>query len=668
MGRKQASSMRSIATLCFCLMNLACFVACGSSSASGGGNGGNPVPTITSLSPTSIGAGGLGLTLTVTGAGFVSSSAVEWNGSARTTIFVSSTELQAQIGAVDIATGGSATITVASPPPGGGLSSGATFTVNSNAGLTITSLSPNSALAGSQVPTLTVNGTGFVSGSQVQWNYIARSTTFVSSSELQAALYGDDTSNAAQIAVTVMNPGAATSPAATFSITDPVPAITSIGPTSAQAGSSGFTLNVVGTNFVSSSVVQWNGAPLAATYYGGIQLMAAVPDSDLVTPGTVAVTVANPSPGGGTSAASTFSVIAAGAYTLTTVNQASNDLLWDPVNQVIYLSVPSAATANENTISVLNPTTGSIVSSQFAGSEPDVLALSANSQYLYCGIDGSYSVQRFTLPSLATDINYSLGASSTYGSYFALDLQAAPADAHTTSVTLGSTQVSPQAEGGIVIYDDATARPTVAPGFGTYGGSLFDSLQWGSDDTILYASNNEDGAFDFYTLTVNTTGVVLDQDYPYDFPGYNFRIHYDPGTQLLYGDGGSVVVPSTGLTAGTFQASGLMVPDSTLNAAFFLGQTQSQVGGSDFTVESFDLTRFTPVAEITVPNVIGKPLRLIRWGQNGLAVNTDRGKVYVISGSFVGAVARNQGKRNAQFDLPPVRRTWRIPLRATARK
>src|SRR5205807_2283293 len=45
----------------------------------------NPVPTITSISPTSTTAGSAQFTLTVNGTKFVSSSTVNWNGSALTT-------------------------------------------------------------------------------------------------------------------------------------------------------------------------------------------------------------------------------------------------------------------------------------------------------------------------------------------------------------------------------------------------------------------------------------------------------------------------------------------------------------------------------------------------------------------------------------------------------
>src|SRR5207247_11263662 len=90
----------------------------------------NPAPTLSSISPTSAAAGGAAFTLTATGTNFNSSSVVRWNGSNRTTTLVSSTQLQAQILASDIATAGTAQVTVFNPAPGGGTSSVGTFTVS----------------------------------------------------------------------------------------------------------------------------------------------------------------------------------------------------------------------------------------------------------------------------------------------------------------------------------------------------------------------------------------------------------------------------------------------------------------------------------------------------------------------------------------------------------
>jgi hypothetical protein len=205
---------------------------------------------------------------------------------------------------------------------------------------------------------------------------------------------------------------------------------------------------------------------------------------------------------------------------VTVVNQASKDLVFDPAHQEIFLSVPNG-NATGNTISVLDVGTAQIVGEQFAGSNPDVLGISDDNQFLYAGIHGSSSVQRFTLPLLATDINYSLGTASG-GPFFALDLQVAPGAPHTTAVTLAVSSSTPSAQGGITIFDDGTARPTTAKGFGPGGGGgvLYDTLQWGSDATALFAANYEDDGFDFYTLSVNSSGVTLINDYLHTFASF----------------------------------------------------------------------------------------------------------------------------------------------------
>jgi hypothetical protein len=90
----------------------------------------HPVPVTMGLSPLSTAAGGAAFTLTVTGGNFVSGSVVHWNGAARTTTYVSATQVEAAITAADIATAGTASITVFNPAPGGGTSNVQTFTIN----------------------------------------------------------------------------------------------------------------------------------------------------------------------------------------------------------------------------------------------------------------------------------------------------------------------------------------------------------------------------------------------------------------------------------------------------------------------------------------------------------------------------------------------------------
>lgn len=90
-----------------------------------------PTPTTTSISPTNATAGSVGFTLSVNGTNFYSGiSTVQWNGSPRTTTYVSATQLTATITAADIASVGSASVTVLNS--GNATASNAqTFTINS---------------------------------------------------------------------------------------------------------------------------------------------------------------------------------------------------------------------------------------------------------------------------------------------------------------------------------------------------------------------------------------------------------------------------------------------------------------------------------------------------------------------------------------------------------
>ena len=76
----------------------------------------NPVPFLNNpLVPTSASPGGPSFDLIVNGANFIDGSTVYWNGSPRATMFISATQLSAQIFAGDVALAGSATVTVGNP-------------------------------------------------------------------------------------------------------------------------------------------------------------------------------------------------------------------------------------------------------------------------------------------------------------------------------------------------------------------------------------------------------------------------------------------------------------------------------------------------------------------------------------------------------------------------
>jgi FG-GAP-like repeat/Abnormal spindle-like microcephaly-assoc'd, ASPM-SPD-2-Hydin len=68
-------------------------------------------------------------------------------------------------------------------------------------------LVPDTAAPGGKEFTLTVNGTGFVSGSMVNWNINPLATTFVNGSQLTARVPASDVDKAGTASMTVVNPG-----------------------------------------------------------------------------------------------------------------------------------------------------------------------------------------------------------------------------------------------------------------------------------------------------------------------------------------------------------------------------------------------------------------------------------------------------------------------------
>jgi len=271
-----------------------------------------PTPLIKSMSPTSILAGQPGFTLTVTGGNFTPASAVLWNGSPRTTIFGNTTTLTAQILATDIQNAGQAMVEVTTPQPGGGTTTKLTFTINPgpNPVPQISSLSPAGVFAGNGALTLTVMGTNFASLGIVTVNGNPRSTAFVDTTTVEAAILASDVAQAGtlQIAITNPVPNGGGSNSFPFTVKNPAPGVTSLSPTSFTAGAAGGTLTVTGTGFVPTSVVDINGAPRTTSFVSATSVTVVLSSGDLAAAGINTVSVVNPTPGGGSSTPVTFAV------------------------------------------------------------------------------------------------------------------------------------------------------------------------------------------------------------------------------------------------------------------------------------------------------------------------------------------------------------------------
>ncbi|HEY1494415.1 MAG TPA: IPT/TIG domain-containing protein [Candidatus Solibacter sp.] len=163
----------------------------------------------------------------------------------------------------------------------------------------ISSVQPATANAGGASFTLTVNGSGFVSGSTVKWSGSSLAATFVSEALMTATVPSNLLAICGKFPVTVTNPGGATSSNNTPVVVKPV--LNAIDPTQLPAGSGGVTVTAFGQGFSSNVVITLNangGRSNLATNYGSpTTLSAFIPATALTGVYPVSIQVTDTSTG-----------------------------------------------------------------------------------------------------------------------------------------------------------------------------------------------------------------------------------------------------------------------------------------------------------------------------------------------------------------------------------
>ncbi|MGA8145667.1 MAG: hypothetical protein WB987_17410 [Candidatus Acidiferrales bacterium] len=324
-----------------------------------------PKPVLKSMSPTTRQANDTGFLLTVMGSQFSPGSLVEWNGNALQTNFLDTGHMTSLIPASLIQNPGTATVVIFTSQPGGGTSAPLTFTITpapSNVPKIIAA-SPSTIVAGSQFTTLTLTGSNFGSQSIVTVNNTNRSSNFINPTTLQVALTLDDVATAGVLQLAVTNPAApppappngGTSNIFPFTVVNPFPAITTLSPTSAQAGGTAATLlTLTGSGFTPTSVIEINGGSRATVFVNGTSLTTSLAPGDIASAGLDQVQVFNATPGGGTSNIVLFAVNPTASLGLPMIldlapdgSQAVNGICGTPATCAT--GTPNAATSGPST-------------------------------------------------------------------------------------------------------------------------------------------------------------------------------------------------------------------------------------------------------------------------------------------------------------------------------
>lgn len=433
-----------------------------------------------------------------------------------------------------------------------------------------------------------------------------------------------------------------------------IPTLTSIAPSAAVVGSPTINLVVFGANFENGAAVEWNGTALSSSWVSSTEMTATIPASDIVSVGNAKVTVTNPSPGGGTSAAQTFAIVAAPAATTWVRSVAgittAKNIVWDAAHGKLYVTIPSTDTTAPNTVVAVDPVTATAGTPVAAGNDPDLLSISSDSSYLWVGLDGANVVQRFLLPGLTKDISIPVPLDPTGGLQQPVGLQAAPVSPHTVALVAGSLNFSPPSGRSIYVYDDASQRPNVVTSTTQGDGPTILWTQWGANDSTMYAYASQyapSGGGGIGTLDVTSSGVSLVSH----FEGFLLPLtaQYDKGKGILYSNTyAEAFNPTDGSLAGSFDLVGgserVCTADSSLGHYYCV--VVYSAGGTDvdlFELWVFDLSTYALINRIYLgasaaqnPSLVtGGPIQIVRWGNAGLALVTNTGALSGSGGLFL---------------------------------
>jgi hypothetical protein len=406
--------------------------------------------------------------------------------------------------------------------------------------------------------------------------------------------------------------------------------LSSMSPDSATTASGEVAVTINGNGFSPDSTACWNCSNgtrfLPTTYLSSTQLDVTIPLASVSMAEPIEINVYDAGSNLFSTNALTFTVLpSSGTTQLTPVNLCGLAEAWDQNSQLLYVATADYDGAYPNSVVAVNPTTGAVAKSQVVGENPAFLSDSANGEYLYVGYVGATEMTQLQLPSLNALVSWPLDPLG-YGSFPAEDLKAAPADPQTTAVTFynGGT-ADPSGIGILEIFGDSSPLPTMAMAPPS-APLTFDYIAWSNTDANLAVDGGGEetvGGGALSSIAVDSSGATYISNNPAAIQ--NGEIHSDLGTGLVYGDNGNVADPITGALVGTYNASGLVAPDSSLNRVFILGQTSSQTDTYNFTIQSFDEKGFTPISSITLNNLSGSPIEMVRWGASGLAVLTTGG-------------------------------------------
>ncbi len=293
---------------------------------------------------------------------------------------------------------------------------------------------------------------------------------------------------------------------------------------------------------------------------------------------------------------------------------AADDLACDPVSGAVLATVSSAGDFQDQLLAI-DPTTATITNAYNVGSTPGQMEISPSGQSLYVSLSNNYALRRFDLVTHSMGSIISYGA-STDGPLRATDFAVVGGMADSVVVALASLQYY----GSVRRYDSGVPAPI------SLGGQIYPTLLTCSPTSpVVYALDSSFAVLGRFS--VNPVGSVVVTNGSITGAGRHFA--YNQG--VLYAESGEAVAADTFTLLGKYATAGPVVVDQPTRRALFVDYPNY----FNCRIKVYDRDSFNFINSMLLPSVAGVPIRLIRWGTNGLAFNTAYGEVWFVQSDLV---------------------------------
>jgi hypothetical protein len=305
--------------------------------------------------------------------------------------------------------------------------------------------------------------------------------------------------------------------------------------------------------------------------------------------------------------------VPAAAQTVRTIPVNAKDLAYSPLTQRLYASVDAT-----NSITEIDPVTGTVGVSFVVGSQPNKLAVSDDGAYLFVGLDGVPAVVRVHLESRTLGTPFPVGADPSFGPHLVDDLAVMPGTPNVVAVARRHAGISPR-HAGVAIYEGGVERPTVTP---EHTGS--NAIVFGASTERLYGLNNETTEFGFRRMQVTASGVTILEATTGLSNAFGADIEYLGGR--VYSTTGRVIDAEAHAGLATFSGLGF---DNALEPTAALIYYVTEANGS-WRLKGYHPATFVATLDQPIAGVSGTPRTLVSAGLDTLALATSGSQVMLI--------------------------------------